>query len=97
MTADNDGRPVPVPSHFYKVLLSSKKRNTGKSVGELSADELRAVGFWVEHTSTGGGPLKEQMKSVAEIERLVGEEFFPILSSEVQMVKQSFSPADWGL
>ena len=96
MTADNNGRPVPVPSHFYKVLLSSKKRNTGKSVGELSAAELRAVGFWIEHSPAGGQLSKAHMKSVSEIEQLVGEEFFPILSDEAQSVKQSFDAADWG-
>ena len=96
VTSDVDGYRIPVPSHFYKVLLSSKKRNTGKSVGALGADELRAVGFWIEHTSGGGRLSTKHMKSVAEIEQLVGEEFFPILSDGAQSVKQSFDAADWG-
>jgi endonuclease G len=94
-TSDIDGNRIPVPSHFYKVLLSSKSR-TGRSVGELGADELRAVGFWIEHNSAGGRVSKENMKSVAEIEELVGEKFFPILSEEAQSVKESFNAADWG-
>jgi hypothetical protein len=36
------------------------------------------------------------MKSVAEIEELVGEEFFPILSEEASSVKDSFYATDWG-
>ncbi len=97
MTSDNDGRTVPVPSHFYKVLLSSKRRDTGRAVGELSADELRAVGFWLPHTSSGGRLSRAHMRSVAEIEELTGEEFFPLLGGDARSVKESFNPADWGM
>jgi endonuclease G len=94
-TFDNDGRPVPVPSHFYKVLLSSK-RHTGKGVAELRADELRAVGFWIPHTPSKERLSAAHMKSVAEIERLVGVEFFPTLTDEARSVKSTFDASEWG-
>jgi endonuclease G len=92
---DNAGRPVPVPSHFYKVLLSSKG-HTGRGVGSLGAKELRAVGFWVPHTAESERLSAEHMKSVEEIERLVGVEFFPMLTPEAVSVKSVYDPADWG-
>jgi endonuclease G len=93
-TFDNDGHRVPVPSHFYKVLLSAR-RATGRPIAELGADELRAAGFWIPHSAEGERRPEAYMTSVAEIERLTGVEFFPWLSAGARSVKASFDAKDW--
>ena len=91
-----------VPTHFYKIVLRTKSGSTGKSIQECSASELKAVGFWFSNTDTdeqtgSATPTlgKVHLRSVAEIERLTGNEFdfFPEVPDEV---KQSFNPSDWG-
>lgn len=98
MVKDNSGNDVPVPSHFYKVLLRSKAR-TEKPVWALSADELQCVGFWLEHLghATGDKVTAEDMMSASEIEELTGLEFFPILSDTAEAVKDNFEAANWGM
>ena len=91
-----------VPTHFYKIVLRTKSGNTGKPIQECSASELKAVGFWFSNTDTdeqtgSATPTlsSAHMRSVAEIERLTGNEFnfFPEIPNEV---KQSFNASDWG-
>ena len=91
-----------VPTHFYKIVLRTKSGSTGKAIQECSASELKAVGFWFSNTDideqTGSATpslSKAHMRSVAEIERLTGNEFsfFPEIPNEV---KQTFNPAEWG-
>ena len=67
------GKRCPVPTHYYKVLLRTKRGDTGKSVTSCTADELTCIGFWVEHTAK---PERKAL-SVAEIEKLTGQTFFP--------------------
>lgn len=67
------GKDCPIPTHYYKVLLRTKRGNTGKSVAKCTADELICIGFWIEHTAK---PEREAV-SVAEIERRTGQTFFP--------------------
>ncbi len=95
VTADNSGREIPVPSHFYKVLLSSRSGDTGRGVGELEACELRAVGFLLEHKAARHKVSAADMMSVAQIEDMVGVEFFPMLSDEA--IKENFNVEDWAL
>lgn len=75
-TIDNGGNTLPVPTQYYKVLLRSKNGSTGRSVASLPADELQAIGFWYEHTESSGQNPAGCAKSVSEIERLCGFEFF---------------------
>lgn len=91
-----------VPTHFYKIVLRTKSGNTGKPIQECSADELKAVGFWFSNTDvdeqTGSASptlSSAHMRSVAEIERLTGNEFdfFPDIPDAV---KQSFTASEWG-
>ncbi|MBQ3246569.1 MAG: DNA/RNA non-specific endonuclease [Alistipes sp.] len=91
-----------VPTHFYKIVLRTKSGSTGKAIQECSASELKAVGFWFSNTdtdeqtgSTTPTLSKAHMRSVAEIERLTGNEFdfFPGIPDEV---KQSFNASEWG-
>ena len=82
------GKPCAVPTHFYKVILRTKKGNSGKWVGNCSASELQCVGFWFEHK---GGAARQTM-SVAEIEKKTGHTFFPNVKNAP---KSTYNPSDW--
>jgi endonuclease G len=98
-TSDKSGMSLPVPDYYYKVLLSSKSGQTGQSIGELPASELRCVGFWLGHFGYGtkDNLSTKEMMSVAEIEERTGFEFFPMLSAEARSVKNDVKPSDWGM
>lgn len=92
---DADGNRVVIPTHFYKVMIRSRNGNTRKSLRELSASEIKCVGFWMEHKSYGtkGDVDRSQLVSVAEIERRTGLTFF---SNIPNAPKQTFVHSDWG-
>lgn len=97
-TIDNGGNTLPVPTQYYKVLLRSKNGSTGRSVASLPADELQAIGFWIEAFPSVSGTsataeLKKIAVPVAFIEQTTGIEFFPDVPASV---KERFDPADWG-
>jgi endonuclease G len=96
---DNNGKVLPVPSNYYKVLLSSKSGKTGKSIGQLSASELKCVGFWLDHFghSNTDKPSASDMMSVADIEAKTGFTFFPMLSESAKSVKENYKASDWGM
>jgi len=81
----------PVPTHYYKVLLRTRKGTTGKSVFRAFPDELKCIGFWIS-SSASGDMNSSYCKSVAEIEKLTGFEFFP----EVDVDKTQCVISDWG-
>lgn len=85
-----------IPTHYYKVLLRTKKGNSKKWVVNCSADELKCVVFMVEHNSSQHGvkPHKGMMMSVAELEELTGHKFF---TNVPNAPKETFNPSDWGL
>ena len=95
-TSTKSGQKVAVPTHFYKVLARSRGGNTGKALGELGDEQVKCVGFWLDHFGYGTKDKisRNEMVSVAEIERLTGFTFFPELSDEV---KSSYEPSDWGM
>lgn len=85
-----------IPTHYYKVLLRTKKGNTGKWVVNCSESELKCVVFMVEHNSSQHKvePHRGMMMSVAELERMTGHTFFPNVKNAP---KDSYNPSDWGL
>ncbi len=89
---DKEGVSCTVPSHFFRVLLRSKKGNTGKRVQDLAADELQCVGFWFENRAYPSGKPSANMTSVAEIERLTGLHFFVNVP---QAPKESYDDQAW--
>lgn len=89
---DKEGVSCTVPSHFFRVLLRSKKGNTGKRVQDLAADELQCVGFWFENRAYPSGKPSANMTSVAEIERLTGLHFFVNVP---QAPKESYDDRAW--
>ena len=99
-TVSKSGRTISVPSHCFKLLLRTKKGNTGKHISDIkSADELMCIGFIFENTSAAASAeLKNSTISVAEIERRSGFSFFRNLDFSIaDEVKSQNSPSDWGL
>ena len=87
-----------MPTHQFKMALRTKKGNTGKKIAECTADELQAIGFWIEAFPTGvsssaTAQLNKIAVPVAFIEQKTGIEFFPDVPASV---KAGFSAADWG-
>lgn len=89
------GSTFQVPTAWYKVLLRTKKGNTGKRVDQCSANELQCVAFILPHKSDKGHkPDRKDMYSVKEVEELTGLEFFVNVPNAP---KDKFSASDWGL
>lgn len=87
-----------MPTHQFKMALRTKKGNTGKRIAECPADELQAIGFWIEAFPTGAdasaaAELRKRAVPVSFIEEKTGIEFFPDAPAAV---KAGCNPADWG-
>lgn len=86
---------VTRPSMFYYLILRSKNGKTEKSVYDLPASDLKCAAFVLRHNiEKGHTPRKEDMRSVAEIERLTGFTFF---ANVPNAPKDTYNPSDWGL
>ena len=85
-----------IPTHYYKVLLRTKKGNTGKWVVNCSENELMCVVFMVEHNSSQHKvePHKGMMMSVAELEEMTGHTFFPNVPNAP---KHTYTASEWGM
>lgn len=97
-TISNSNGPIAEPSHAYKVLLKARTRvPAGKTLADLTADELLTIGFWFENTTEAGTmPIADAVKSVAEIEAITGFKYFQMLPDNVaDIVKQQKNLNDW--
>ena len=96
-TFHSRGRHITLPSHCYKLLLRTRKGNTGKSIDQIeSAEELMAIGFLFQNTTEGNVEPAEAVVSIAEIEARSGIKFFPTLHPSVEKaVKEQKNIADW--
>ncbi len=95
---DRKGNRIGVPSDCWKVLLRTKKGNSGKRVQECTADELIGIGFWMPNASSTGGTPAQYAVSIAEVEERTGFTFFHNLPEEVATaVKQQNNPSDWNI
>ncbi len=85
-----------IPTHYYKVLLRTKKGNSGKWVVNCSASELQCVVFMVKHNSSQHlvEPHTGMLMSVAELVRKTGHTFFPNVPNAP---KDTYKAGDWGL
>ena len=97
---DKAGRKIAVPSHAYKVLLKARKRiPEGKSIADLEASELQAIGFWFPNPSPRASAPTTVMQAactVADIEARTGFDYFRMLRPEVAAeVKKQCNPASW--
>ena len=82
------GKACAVPTHYYKVILRTKSGNSGKWVGNCSANELKCVGFWFDHAAKA----PRQTMSVAEIEKKTGHTFFPNVKNAP---KTTYNASEW--
>lgn len=95
---DPNRKTCVIPTHQFKVLLRTRSGVTGKRIAACEADELQAVGFWVEtftqlDASSVGAVLREVAVPVARIEQLTGLILFPGVPASV---KEQYDPSDWG-
>jgi len=94
-TSDGVGSVVPVPTHYFKVLMRTVSGTSGKSIAKSSDNEIKSIGFWVEHRSYGDiEPPRSICVSVSDIEAKTGFKFFPAVS---EIVKKQNNPSLWGL
>jgi DNA/RNA endonuclease G (NUC1) len=66
-TYDRNGKEIPVPRYFYKVLL--------KVDSETNPTKASAVGFWFTNQSSSSG-YESFAVSVDQIESKLGMDFF---------------------
>lgn len=104
-TTDPKQKECIMPTHQWKIMLRTKAGNTKKRIADCTADELQAVGFWVEtfthsalaDSETGAG-TKAQLRAIAVpvsfIEEKMDMKFFPDVPDEVK--SRTPVPADWG-
>lgn len=75
MQSNNPGtQPVLVPKYMYMAILCKKGNN------------YKAIAFWTEHNKEprGGRPLREFAKSIRELEKLTGIDFFCNLPDKIE-------------
>ena len=87
---------VSMPTMFYYLLMRTKSGNSGKSLKDCTADEIKCAAFVRTHTNDlkGQKVTSREMKSIADIEQLTGFTFFPNVPNAP---KNSFKASDWGL
>jgi endonuclease G len=72
ITNKGDGKRVPVPNYYYKVVL------------KVSGSSASAVGFWFEHKEYTSGSYSSYAVSVDEIEQKTGMNFFVNLPDAIE-------------
>lgn len=89
---DNEGKDVAVPKAYYKVLLRYKKNGTANGGYD-------AIGFIYDNAVCDHvNPTAADVKSVAELEKITGFDFFHNLPDRIEtVVEQAVNPGDWGL
>ena len=87
---------VSMPTMFYYLLMRTKRGNSGKSLKDCTADEIKCAAFVRTHTNDlkGQKVTSREMKSIADIEQLTGFTFFPNVPNAP---KTTFKASDWGL
>ena len=88
-----------IPTHQFKAALRTRSGTTGKRVQDCTADELQAVGFWVEtFTDRSLGSVRQQLREIAVpvsyIEQQTGLTLFPEVPAEVK--SRTPVPEEWG-
>lgn len=89
ITNTRDGKVLPVPNYYWKVLL--KVKWSGGSVAGASA-----IGFWLEHRDNypnGSTNYLPYVTSVDQIEAWTGFDFFSNLSTSLQSGAEAAT--DW--
>ena len=89
-------RTITRPSHCYKLLLRTKKGNSGKSIAEITdPSEIKAIGFLFEN-SANAKSIDKAVVSIEEIEKRSGFTFFRNLNQDIAaQVKGQKNLSDW--
>lgn len=93
-TTDGAGNTVPIPTHYFKVLLRTINGSTGKKIQDCSPNELKSIGFWVEQKGYGSGIPTSICTTVEDIESKTNFTFFPKVDISV---KRQNEPKLWGI
>ena len=90
----SNGKCVPVPTKYWKVLLRTRDGNTGRSVAECSASELQCIGFVLEHSDSRSSQkvYTTDARSVKQMEELTGFTFF---ANVPNAPKETFDTSLW--
>lgn len=80
----NDGKSLPVPNYYWKVLLKVERSN-----GELSS--ASTLGFWLPHDDLKGHSYMEYAVSVDQIEQWTGFDFFVNLPDNLEVAAETNS------
>lgn len=95
---DKKGNVIGVPSNCWKVLLRTRRGNTGKRIQDCTADELMGIGFWFANSSSSTGSPAKYSMPISEVEAKTGFTFFRNLDPEAaEAVKQQNEPSEWKL
>ena len=98
-TTDASGQQIPIPSHYFKVLLRTVSGATGRSVDSFeNPAELQSIGIWLRHKNTGTSTTlpDDAIVSVHEIEQKTGFEFFNMLAPDIaDRVKSQCNRSAW--
>ena len=86
---------VTRPSMFYYILMRTKNGNTGKSLSECSASEIKCAAFVRSHDTPKKTAVGEKdMMSVSDLEKVTGFTYFPNVP---HAPKSTCKASDWGL
>lgn len=92
---NNYGEAFQVPTAWYKVVLRTKKGDSGKRVDQCSADELKCAAFILAHKSNAKHkPSKSDLYTVDYVEQLTGLNFFVNVPNAP---KKTVNASEWGL
>ena len=94
------GRTIARPSHAYKLVLRTRKGNTGQHISKIdSADDIKCIGFLFTNDSNGAATsIRDAAISVSDIEKRSGFKFFRNLDPKIaDEVKSQKKLSDWGL
>ena len=75
ITNKNDGKVLPVPNYYWKVILKVKRTNG-------AVEDAMSVGFWLPHKDLKGHGYEEYSVSVDQIEKWTGFDFFVNVNDE---------------
>lgn len=91
-----DRNDVGFPTMFYYLLMRTKSGNSGKSLKNCLASEIKCAAFVRSHTNSlkGQKPSSREMMSVSDLEKITGFTYF---TNVPNAPKDTFKASDWGL
>ncbi|MBO5311184.1 MAG: DNA/RNA non-specific endonuclease [Bacteroidales bacterium] len=86
---------VSCPTMFYYILMRTKSGNSGKSLSQCKASEIKCAAFVRSHKTEKGTKVSSQdLMSVSDLEKVTGFTYFPNVP---HAPKSTYSASDWGL